>query len=181
MGRPKALLSSGGRTFVRLVLDTLSAGGVSDAVVVVRPGADPVAREVELAGFGRVLVNGAPERGQLSSLLVGLDVVDREEVAAVLVTLVDVPLVTPKTIASLLVRARSSAAPILRAVHGGRHGHPVIFKRSMFDALRAADLTVGAKAVMRAHQIEDVDVEDPGVFVDVDTPDDYARLVSGSG
>ena len=179
MGRPKALLAAGDRTFVRRVLDTLREGGVSLAAVVVRAAiAQPVTREVELAGFGRVLVNPHPDRGQLSSLLVGLDAVDGEDVDAVLVTLVDVPLVKPETVASLLLRTRAASAPILRAVHGGRHGHPVIFKRGVFAALRAADLAIGAKAVLRTHQVEDVEVADAGVFVDVDTPDDYGRLIT---
>jgi len=52
----------------------------------------------------------------------------------------------------------------------------VIFKRAVFDALRHAAPAVGAKAVMRASTVEDVEVDDPGVVEDVDTPDDYARL-----
>ena len=178
MGRPKALLPLDGRPFVRRVLEALQAGGVDEAVVVTRPGADELAREVTAAGYGRAIVNPDPDRGQLSSLLVGLAAVDRPDVDAVLVTLVDVPLVKPGTIATLLARAATSGAPILRAVHEGRHGHPVVFKRVLFEALRAADLAVGAKAVMRAHQIEDVEVADAGVSVDVDTPADYARLTA---
>jgi molybdenum cofactor cytidylyltransferase len=69
-----------------------------------------------------------------------------------------------------------SSAPIVRAVHGGRHGHPVIFKRRVFDALRAADPSVGAKEVVRSAGIEDVEVDDPGVLTDVDTPGDYVRV-----
>jgi len=163
MGRPKALLTAGERTFVRRILDTLREGGVSHAAVVVRAAtAQPVTREVELARFGCVLVNPDPDRGQLSSLLVALDAVDIHAVDAVLVTLVDVPLVKPETVASLLAH--------------GRHGHPVIFKRDVFGALRAADLAVGARAVLRTHEVENVEVDDAGVCVDVDTPDDYGRL-----
>ena len=176
MGRPKALLSAGGATFVRRVLDTLRDGGVPDAVVIVRPGAADVVRQVAAAGFGRAVTNPDPDRGQLSSLLVGLDAVDRPGVDGVLVTLVDVPLVRPATVAALLARAPLSHAPILRAVHDGHHGHPVIFTRAVFHALRTADAAVGAKAVLRAHAVEDVEVDDPGVFVDVDTPEDYARI-----
>jgi len=178
MGRAKALLPAGGSTFVRRVLDTLRLGGVADVVVVVRPDTAEVVREVDAANFGRAVTNPEPDRGQLSSLLVGLDAVDRADVDAVLVTLVDVPLVRPATVAALLARARVSRAPILRAVHDGRHGHPVIFTRAVFADLRAADPAVGAKAVLRAHPVEDVEVADPGVFVDVDTPDDYARAMS---
>ena len=177
MGRPKALLEVGGQTFVRRILETLRDGGVSDTVVVVRAGASAVAREVDAAGFGRVVENPDPDRGQLSSLIVGLDAIDRPGVTAALVTLVDVPLVRPSTVAALLGRVAGSAAPVLRAAHAGRHGHPVVFTRAVFAALRGADAAIGARAVMRAFAVEDVAVDDPGVLRDVDTPQDYDGLV----
>ena len=52
----------------------------------------------------------------------------------------------------------------------------MIFKRQLFDALRRADPAAGAKAVVRAVQVEDVETGDPGVVEDVDTPEEYARL-----
>src|SRR5262245_22292228 len=75
MGRPKALLMTGGRTFVRRILDTLREAGVRDAIVVVRPDADTVVHEISLAGFGRAVVNADPARGQLSSLVTALDAI----------------------------------------------------------------------------------------------------------
>jgi CTP:molybdopterin cytidylyltransferase MocA len=179
MGRPKALLETEGRTFVRRILETLRDGGVTDAVVVVRPEAIDVRSEIAAVRFGRTVDNPDPDRGQLSSLLTGLDAVDRPGVSAVLVTLVDVPLVKPSSIAVLLARAASARAPILRVAHDGRHGHPVIFTRQVFAALRAADPATGAKAVMRAFEVENVEVGDAGVLRDVDTPGDYERLADG--
>jgi CTP:molybdopterin cytidylyltransferase MocA len=176
MGRPKALLPAGDRTFIRRILDSLREGGIPEAVVVVRPGQDEVIAEVEASGFGRAVRNPRADEGQLSSLITGLDAIDRPGVDAVLVTLVDVPLIGAASVQLLLARAAVSGAPVLRAVHQGRHGHPVIFKRLLFDALRRADPAAGAKAVVRAVPVEDVETGDPGVVEDVDTPEDYARL-----
>ena len=176
MGRSKALLRAGDRTFIRMILDTLHDAGLEDVVVVVRQGQDAVVAEVAASGFGRAVVNPLADEGQLSSLIAGLDGIDRVGVDAALVTLVDVPLIQPATVRLLLARARTATSPIVRAVHGGRHGHPVIFERQLFDALRRADPAVGAKAVVRACAVEDVQVDDPGVVEDVDTPEDYARL-----
>jgi molybdenum cofactor cytidylyltransferase len=176
MGRPKALLNAGDRTFIRRILETMRDGGVADAVVVVRPGHDELIQEVEASRFGRIVLNPRADEGQLSSLIAGLDAVDRLGVDAALVTLVDVPLIGPDAVRLLLARADASTAPVLRAVHQGRHGHPVIFKRELFDALRRADPSAGAKAVVRAVQVEDVETGDPGVVEDVDTPEEYARL-----
>ncbi|HYT77531.1 MAG TPA: nucleotidyltransferase family protein [Vicinamibacterales bacterium] len=179
MGRPKPLLGAGNRTFVRRILDTLHSAGVADAVVVVRPGHHDTAAEVGAAG-ALAIVNPAPDAGQLSSLLAGLDALDTPEVDAVLVTLVDVPLIQPSTVRTLLARAAASAAPIVRAVHRGRHGHPVIFKRAVFDALRRADPAVGAKAVFAGVTVENVEVDDPGVVDDIDTPEDYETLTGAT-
>jgi molybdenum cofactor cytidylyltransferase len=180
MGRPKALLPAGDRTFIRRILESLRDGGVPEAVVVVRPGQDEVTAEVEASGFGRAVANPRADEGQLSSLITGLDAIERPGVDAVLVTLVDVPLIGVASVRLLLARAGVSPAPVLRAVHGGRHGHPVIFKRLLFDALRRADPAAGAKAVVRAVPVDDVETGDPGVVEDVDTPEDYARIFGGA-
>lgn len=177
MGRPKALLRLGDRSFVRHILETLQRGGIHDVVVVISPEADAIREEVDSGGFGRIVMNPRANEGQLSSLIAGLDAIDQPGVTAALVSLVDVPLIDPSTIRLLLTRAAASPAPILRAVHQGRHGHPVIFKHDLFDALRRADPAVGAKAVVRTVTIEDVEAGDPGVTDDVDTPEDYARLL----
>jgi molybdenum cofactor cytidylyltransferase len=176
MGRPKALLAAGDRTFIRRILDTLVAGGIHQPLVVVRPGDADVIAAVD-AGAARAVPNPRADEGQLSSLLAGLEAADGPEVEAVLVTLVDVPLIAVATVRALLARAAVSEAPILRAVYRGRHGHPVVFKRATFEALRRADPSIGAKAVVRAFEVEDVEVDDPGIAEDIDTPADYARVL----
>ena len=195
MGRPKALLPAGGETFVGRIARTLRAGGAGP-LVVVAPGAELAARiRAALAGHAgfaplpraplpRVVVNPDPDRGQLSSLVVGLDALelpdaDGRAVDAVLVTLVDVPLATAATVRALLERYRRTRAPLVRPARrdGPGHGHPVLFGRALFAELRRADPAAGAKPVVRAHEAEaeDVVVDDPGAFTDIDTPDDYRR------
>ena len=124
-----------------------------------------------LVDFG--LFQGGPRREAKNVIPPGLE---PHRLDAVLVTLVDVPLIGADAVRLLLARAAVSTAPVLRAVHLGRHGHPVIFKRELFEALRRADPAAGAKTVVRAVQVEDVETGDPGVVEDVDTPEEYARL-----
>jgi CTP:molybdopterin cytidylyltransferase MocA len=100
----------------------------------------------------------------------------------VLVHLVDMPLVRPETARSVIDAFRRTRAPIVRPAVGGRHGHPVLFGRQVFDDLRRSDPSAGAKAVVRAHAAEvcDVPVDDEGAWRDYDTPEDLARL-TGAG
>lgn len=124
--------------------------------------------------------NPDPDRGQLSSLWVGMDLAVRPETEALLVTLVDVPLISADIVGQVVGAWRTSGAPIVRPAIGDLHGHPVLYDRSLFAELRAAPLNKGAKYVVRAHEaaILNVAVTDPGCLRDVDTPDDYRELIA---
>lgn len=181
MGKAKAALPLGttGETVVGRVVRTLLAAGLPDVVVVAgahidavraaMPAFEPRARVVEHTGWAR---------GQLSSLLAGLAAVDDPQLEAILVTLVDVPLVRPDTVAAIITAWRETRAPIVRPVDGDRHGHPVVFDRAVFADLWRADPGVGAKAVFATHASRrlDVEVEDAGAFVDIDTPAEYRKI-----
>jgi molybdenum cofactor cytidylyltransferase len=196
MGQAKAALPFGqtGETVLSRVVRTLLRGGVPDVIVVAgahidavrtaMPSHEPRARVIEHVGWSQ---------GQLSSLLKGLEAIDDPLLEAAVVTLVDVPLVLPSTVAAVIAAWRQSGAPIVRpsaraqgaqgaqgAEDTDRHGHPVVFDRSVFADLRAADLDAGAKAVFAKHQerVVNVEVQDPGAFEDIDTPGQYDDLRS---
>jgi CTP:molybdopterin cytidylyltransferase MocA len=181
MGRPKALLPLGpsGEPFVVWSARALLDGGAADAVVVAAREAEAIAAALDAARLTlRVILNPAPEGGQLSSLRVALDAVDRPGVSGLMIALVDMPLVGAATVRALIDAHRRTRAPIVRPVRAARHGHPVIFDRRLFDELRRADPDQGARAVVEAHRTEalDVPIEDEGAFADADTPEDYERL-----
>jgi molybdenum cofactor cytidylyltransferase len=182
MGRSKALLPCGpsGESFVSRLAQALHEGGLDEVLVVGRVDDDGLRREVDaLPVRARYVENPNADGGQLTSVLAGLDVADRPGVTGLLVTPVDAPMIAPATISALIETFRTAHAPIGRAVHNGRHGHPVIFARALFHELRHADPSVGARAVVRAHgdRVIEVEVDDPGVLGDVDTPDDYERQI----
>jgi molybdenum cofactor cytidylyltransferase len=120
--------------------------------------------------------NPAAASGQLSSLLTGLQHADARRADAVAVLPVDTPQVRPATVAALI--ASTAARPIVRATFEGRHGHPVLFRREVFDELRRADPARGARVVLHAEpaRVLDLQVDDPGVIRDIDNPEDYAAL-----
>ena len=185
MGQAKAALPLGktGETVVSRVVKTVLEGGIPSLVVVAGAHIDAVLAAMPVReSRARVLEHHGWEQGQLSSLLAGLTAIENPLLEAALVTLVDVPLVRPSTVAAVIEAWRRDRAPIVRPVNGDRHGHPVIFDRSVFDALRSADPAIGAKAVFAKYrsQILDVEVEDPGAFEDIDTPEDYEKI-SGLG
>jgi molybdenum cofactor cytidylyltransferase len=182
MGRAKATLpAGGGHTLLTSIVQTLLDDGVDDVIVVVGHEAEPIAASFAAGGLpARFVVNREYDTGQLSSLLAGVNALDRPGVSAVLVTLVDVPLVSAATVRAVIDAYRRTRVPIVRPTSGDRHGHPLLIDRALFDALRAADPSTGAKPVVRAHAsaIGDIAIDDEGAFTDVDTEEDYRRTIS---
>ncbi len=182
MGRPKATLPLGEDTFLSRIVRTYLAAGIDDVVVVVGHEAERIIESFAATGLpARFVLNPAYDRGQLSSLVAGLGIVDRPGVAAVLMTLVDVPLFSEATVRAVLDRYRETGAPIVRPTSGTRHGHPLLIDRRVFDELRAADAAAGPKPIVRAHATAagDLAIDDEGAYTDVDTRDDYERVLTG--
>jgi CTP:molybdopterin cytidylyltransferase MocA len=102
MGQPKALLPAppDGRPFLVRIACALAAGGAGPIVVVGGMLEDEfratLAQTMPHLGV-RVVRNPDPSRGQLSSLWVGMDAVLTDESAGLLMTPVDVPMVTRRS------------------------------------------------------------------------------------
>jgi molybdenum cofactor cytidylyltransferase len=182
MGQAKAALPLGptGETVVSRVIGALLRGGVPAVVVVAGAHIDAVRAAMPRHDTRAWMIEHPHwQNGQLSSLLKGLEAIDDPLLEAALVTLVDVPLVRPATVAAVVAEWRRTRAPIVRPARGDEHGHPVIFDRSVFEDLLLADPAVGAKAVFAKHRdrIVNVVVEDPGAFMDADTPQDFEKIL----
>lgn len=185
MGRSKALLPFGRSypvTFLRQISETMHHAGLDDILVVGRPDDEELRRAVErLPVRARYVPNPSHHRGQLSSIVAAINAIDHPGVRALTVMPVDIPLVRLETWVRLLEVSSINPTSIVRPACGGRHGHPVIFDRGSFEALRRADPAVGAKSVIQAHaaRILNVDVEDEEVLNDIDSMEDYVRAFGG--
>src|SRR4051812_4299108 len=122
MGRPKAALPLGDdETFLTRIVRTFLDAGVDDVVIVLGHDADAIVRSFSASGLpARFAINRDYDRGQLSSLVTGLGVIDRPGVAAALVTLVDVLLVSAATVRAVVDRYRTTHAPVVRPTNGAR-------------------------------------------------------------
>lgn len=182
MGSPKALLSFNGKTFIRGVVDLLTAGGLSPIVVVLDAYAEQIQNDVERLKV-LVTINHGYRTGQLSSLQQGLECMRRHNVTGVLVFPVDHPAVKAETLKAILDRFVSTRAPIVVPTYKGRRGHPVVFSSALFDELMNAPAEMGARAVVWQHAKDVVEVatDDCGIMQNIDTLRDYGILLSMRG
>jgi molybdenum cofactor cytidylyltransferase len=173
MGSCKQLLPLGGKTVIDCCLDTLLGGGVSEIVVVVAEAGNPVAAAVQAYPL-RIVINPQREGDMASSVRAGRNALTAG-VNGVIVALCDYPLVSPTTISSLLTAHQESPDHIIIPCHAERRGHPLLFPRAVMDEL--ADHLILRDLVRREPaRILHHPVLDPGVLLDMDTPEDYRRI-----
>jgi molybdenum cofactor cytidylyltransferase len=188
MGEPKPLLRWEGESFLARVVRVLRQGGCAEVVVVTGPEGEAVPRRIAAearAAGARTAVNPLPGSEPIHSLRAGLAVLPGEAEAAV-VSPADMPGIDAETVRALVAAFRRGGAPIVLPVREGRHGHPGLFSRAVWPELLSDPLPRGAHTVIDAHarsplaELEEVPVENPLAFRDVNTPDDYRRLREGA-
>jgi len=188
MGRDKALLSwppaSGGtangtETLLSATIEMLSAF-TQMVIVVAGKNAEQITPVVYAKG-AFIVVNKTPERGQFSSLQVGLQEVLNHGRDAAIVALVDRPPARPETLTKLCGAFTDAYDQDKWAVvpeYQGKHGHPILIGREMMTSFLAAPAGSTARDVEHSLQarIVYVPVDDPNIAMNVNTPEEYAKL-----
>jgi len=179
MGQDKSLLSCAGQTFLAGAIQLLQ--NECDFVIVVTGQNTELLKPVIYENSAYLAENTQPELGQFSSLRVGLQaVLDRGRDTAC-VTLVDRPPALPSTLLRLKERFLETSPETTWTVvpqFNGKHGHPAIFAREMIEVFLRADPTSTARDLEHRYQnrIEYLEVDDPRVIMNINTPEDYSAL-----
>jgi CTP:molybdopterin cytidylyltransferase MocA len=150
-------------------------------MVIVVAGNNEQALEGVAYGCGAFLVrNPNPERGQFSSLQVGLNEVLNRGWDSAMITLVDRPPPSAETLTKLAGEFQKKSHSVWAVVpeYQGKHGHPILIGRELMEAFLRAPATANAREIEHANQarIAYVTVEDSAVAANVDTPEQYAKI-----
>jgi molybdenum cofactor cytidylyltransferase len=187
MGSPKALLKIGEKTFLQYIVDALHSARIMDIVIVL--GAEAEKIQQSLTWFdGKVVVNNDWQKGQLTSIISGLNnldmtLTDLEEIHGAMICPVDHPLLTQSLLVELLQGFWRSKKKIIVPTFNNKRGHPVIFGRELFNEICSSSIDIGAKEVVHNHPDEtfEVSVEEEGVLINIDTPEDYEKFILNYG
>lgn len=179
MGVPKPLLAFDGKTFLEHIVSVLETTQVGRIKVVLGHEAERVLRQTHL-DRADVVLNDGYQNGQLSSLIEGIRSLgdDLSQVDAILVCLVDHPLISAALVDAMIDHFYRTGKPIVIPKCQGRRGHPVLFAKPLFAELLSAPLNAGAKAVVQNHASDllELETDDAGILFDVDTPELYEAL-----
>jgi|SRR5579875_412260 molybdenum cofactor cytidylyltransferase len=175
MGYPKPLLQIDHESFISRSAH-LMLKVVPRLIIVLGAHAERIRAVIPADPRIVVVDNPRWQAGQLSSLKAGLGALS-PDADALMVHLADHPLVLQSTFERVIEQFAAGRASIVIARHAGKRGHPVIFSRALIGELRDAPEEQGARCVVNRDpsRVMYVDVDDPGVNLDLDTPADLAR------
>jgi molybdenum cofactor cytidylyltransferase len=177
MGTQKLLLPLRGKPILQHVVDLALSLGAKETVAVIGSNAEDIRSKIDF-GPVKVAVNPNYKLGLSTSLRVGIESFE-SEVDAYLVMLGDQPLVRRNTILTLLGQHWKHGPLMTIPLYGGIRGNPVVLSSQLVPEIEYLEGDSGAKQLTQKHsgKVMWVEVDDPGVLVDVDTPHDYQKLV----
>ena len=176
MGTPKQLLRMDGKTVLERTLESVRASNVGEIVLVLGHAAGSIEKAISTDRM-KVVHNQDFQQGMGTSLRAGLAAVDAEASAA-LIVLADQPFVRAETLNRLIACHQESRPEIIIPLYKGFRGNPVLLDRSVFPELKELRGDVGCRAIFGSHteNIRKLPVEDMGILLDIDSPEEYQKL-----
>jgi molybdenum cofactor cytidylyltransferase len=178
MGQPKPLLLWRGEPFIRQVARTALAADLAPVIII----AGERLTEIQAAVGDlpvRVVHNTQWAAGQSTSVKAGLNALPAKIGSAVFL-LADQPHIPIELVRSLVAQHAQSLPPIVVPLIEDRRGNPVLFDRVTFNDLLALSGDVGGRAVFSKYRVTYVPWHDASLLLDVDTPEDYQRLLAST-
>jgi molybdenum cofactor cytidylyltransferase len=180
LGQPKALLDWKGQPFIRVVVQTALAAGLAPVTVVVGAVLEPILEVLKGLPI-RIVDNKEWQTGQSSSILAGIQSLP-PQIGSAIFLLCDQPQIPAALLRSLVDKHNQTLAAVVIPQVNGKRANPVLFDRDAFPDLLNLQGDVGGRAVISKYTPEWLPWEDSSISLDVDTPEDYRRLLeSGQG
>ncbi|WP_227377703.1 nucleotidyltransferase family protein [Haladaptatus halobius] len=175
-GSPNKLLRKlDGVPVVRRAAWTLTASSVNKVIVVLGYN-DALVADILATVEKSVVHNPHYEEGQGTSVAQGALAAEDVGADAAVFHLGDMPCVDSQTVDALVDAYEKTDATIVVPTYDGERGNPVLFDASHFETLQRLKGDDGGRLLFKANPIERVPVNDPGIHLDVDTPEDLEEL-----
>ena len=175
MGDFKPLLNIGSISIAQRIVATFHQAGVSRIAVVTGYNAQQLERHLANSGLVFLRNEAYATTQMFDSAKIGLSYL-RDKCDRILFTPVDIPLFTALTVQKLI----ESGAPLCCPVCEGKTGHPLLISSSLLDGILADSGEGGLQgAISRCSaEMTRIQVSDPGILHDADTPEDYKALLA---
>lgn len=173
MGKVKQLLPFAQSTVLEQVINNLLESKLDEIIVVLGYQAQKIARKIG-SNHVKIVINPNFKQGMSSSIKCGLSQIDKRA-EAIMIMLGDQPLIGKEIVDTLIEMFLKSNQGIIVPVYEGRRGHPIIFDVKYKSELLSLKDDIGGRKVIETHlqDILEVEVNSPGVIIDIDNKADY--------
>jgi len=177
LGQPKQLLKYENQTLIERIVSTVTSFDFEKNVVVLGAFTEKI-QPILASTNVEIIINKNWQKGMSSSLKKGLEQVENSD--AILVFLSDQPFINTELINGIITAAKSTNLPIIATKYGEVLGVPALFKKAVFEDLKALEKQVGAKKIIKkyAKNNQVVFVNFEAAAVDIDTIEDYEKLLN---
>jgi molybdenum cofactor cytidylyltransferase len=179
MGKPKQLLPWKDTTLINYIVSTVIDSGLDNILVVVGASEDLIRNEIRDLQVN-IVVNPNWEAGQSTSVQAGLAAVPKNT-GSVIFFLVDQPHLSHTLIRSLIESHAETLNPIVAPLVVGQRGNPVLFDRNTFHDFLSIQGDSGGRQLFSRYQVSWINWHDEKILLDIDTDEDYHRLLSDGG
>ncbi len=179
MGKAKQLLEFDGTTLLQRSIQTALNSGCRPVVVVLGAGNDILS--IGIKDFAvSIVVNDDWQTGMSSSIKTGLKKLLEisSQISGVLIMVCDQPFVSAELLSRIVAARKKTNAPVVASRYAATLGVPALFNRSLFSQLLDLEDTGGAKKIIKKFKNEAVAVSFENGKFDIDTPDDYLKLLN---
>jgi molybdenum cofactor cytidylyltransferase len=180
MGRPKLLLPWGHTSILGHVIEQWRSLGADQIAVVCASGDQDILSELRRLCFSteNCIYNSAPERGMFSSIQCAARWQGwKGSLSHWAVVLGDQPQLRLNTLRALLDFAAAQTGEVCQPARRGRRHHPVLLSKPAFEQLPGS-ATPNLKQFLLAYKVATCELDDPGLEMDIDSPEDYQKAVA---
>jgi molybdenum cofactor cytidylyltransferase len=180
MGKPKQLLIFQGKTLLERAIAAVEEVEFYEYVLVLGGNADQIQSTIDLSNL-QVLINHNWSSGMSSSMQLGLNyLIENHQIDAVVILLCDQPFTDREILNSLIRRYKETKKGIIASKYGETLGVPALFDKKYFGEMLELKPSEGAKKIIFSYR-EDMDsVDFPLGAIDIDTQEDYEKLINST-
>ncbi|HSG44210.1 MAG TPA: selenium cofactor biosynthesis protein YqeC [Anaerolineales bacterium] len=175
-GKAKQVLQWKGDPFVRVVAKTALRAGLYPIIVVTGARNEEVESAVHDLDV-KIVHNENWGSGQGSSIKAGVESLPTECGGAIFL-LADQPQVKSSVLRALQEKHAEGLYPVVAPMVLDQRANPVLFDRISFDDLKSIEGDTGGRSIFHKYRVEYLPWHDDGLLLDVDTPEQYQRLIS---
>ena len=179
-GKIKQLVHFRGKTLLQHAIEQATEAGGEPVVVVTGANSNEISKQINNEKTD-IVFNKDWEQGMASGIVTGLKkaVALKNKIEAAIIAVCDQPFISSSLFQQLYHKQIKSAKDIVACTYADTIGTPALFTHKYFDVLMSLKGDEGAKKLLKRYSNDVAAVDFPDGYIDIDTKEDYERLLKG--